>query len=166
VSFYITGLPRSRTAWLARVFTHGKVRCLHDPIGRFGEKWQETAKALEAGVSDCGLSLICPELERGRWLIVRRDFYDAADSFLRMPRYPFETGPRDLDVLRKMEAGLKEIERTQEHRTVSFDSLDDEHQMRGVWEFLVGDVEPWCPWHWDEMRHLRVTVKPETYSWR
>jgi hypothetical protein len=166
--FYITGLPRSRTAWLARVFTLGRVRCLHDAAARFGvDRLPDVLASVGgmAGVSDSGLALVRDKLPVGKWLVVRRDFQRAAESFLSMPRYRFETGdhPRSLAPLYEIEHGLKEIERTEDCRTVAFDDLDDEQTVRAAWKFLIGDAEPWCAWHWDEMRHLRVTVRPETY---
>ncbi len=34
--FLITGLPRSRTAWLSALFSTDKVLCWHEPINKFG----------------------------------------------------------------------------------------------------------------------------------
>jgi len=62
--FFITGLPRSRTAWMASFMTAGKAVCLHEPRN-WEHLWLENAyfpvngktpgKISHIGISDSGL---------------------------------------------------------------------------------------------------------------
>ena len=77
--FLITGLPRSRTAWLAVVATRGNVICHHEPSAWLKDAddlarlWNEPNQVV--GISDSALGIILPNLlrEHGpRTLIVKR----------------------------------------------------------------------------------------------
>lgn len=56
--FFITGLPRSRTAWMAAFLTNGEVFCAHELMNGCHSRQEFYAK-MEAvdGNSDCGLPL-------------------------------------------------------------------------------------------------------------
>jgi hypothetical protein len=165
--FFVTGLPRSRTAWLARLFSYGASYCLHDAM--IYADWRERIDALPfaaQGLSDSGLALM-PSVPAGRWLIVRRDPAECLRSFLAMPQYP-GVGPIDPHVAAKlfggMLAGLDALEAQADSRVVKYGDLDDEGVMRSTWNWLLGDVQPFSDTHWQEMRHMRVTVRPDTYE--
>ena len=51
--FFITGLPRSRTAWMAAFMTAGNAVCLHEP--RNWKAMWESDGAKFVGISDSGL---------------------------------------------------------------------------------------------------------------
>jgi hypothetical protein len=51
--FFITGLPRSRTAWLAAFMTSGNAICLHEPR-HWRDMWAHDG-ARHVGISDSGL---------------------------------------------------------------------------------------------------------------
>lgn len=60
MNFFITGLPRSRTAWLANFFSTGDVFCWHEAMAGVGsqdEYWKRmrSPQATYVGNSDCGL---------------------------------------------------------------------------------------------------------------
>jgi len=166
--FYITGLPRSRTAWLSRLFTFGDVACLHDASVR-KEWWYELDEIDKSmvGNSDSGLLLNREGCENGRWLIVKRDPADSLRSFLAMPTYP-TLGPipprAAAATFSKMVEEMEWLHNERRCMSIDFDDLDDKEAVKDAWGWLVGDVEPWCEWHWNEMRHLRIVVRPETYT--
>jgi hypothetical protein len=61
--FFITGLPRSRTAWLANFFTTDHSFCYHD-ISRVGSVWAilESTSSDFVGDSDSGLLTLVDSL--------------------------------------------------------------------------------------------------------
>lgn len=52
--FFITGLPRSRTAWMAAFMSAGNSFCLHEPRN-WTSVWQGNGAGVHAGISDSGL---------------------------------------------------------------------------------------------------------------
>lgn len=91
--FLITGLPRSRTAWMAAMASNDQSICIHEPL-RYVRHWQdvfETVWGLEcaryAGASDHGLGFHLREiLERisPRTLIIERPIAEVEASLARI----------------------------------------------------------------------------------
>jgi len=54
-SFFITGLPRSRTKWFSEYFSAAGAPCIHDPVGYCSR--EDVYELVEAGIgiSDSGL---------------------------------------------------------------------------------------------------------------
>jgi len=89
--FFITGIPRSRTAWLANFLTWGNAFCHHDLL-RLGCSVPALRRNLEAtraeivGDSDSALLHFAPQLVRefptARWLLVKRPSAECARDFV------------------------------------------------------------------------------------
>jgi hypothetical protein len=87
--FLITGLPRSRTAWMAEVATFGRAVCFHEPMARL-ERWSEIfalwgaqSGACFVGIADHGLGFFLPEIMRRaapRTLIIERPIEEVEAS--------------------------------------------------------------------------------------
>lgn len=117
--FFITGLPRSRTSWLANWFTWGTSHCLHDAI-RLYPRAADLKDHLESlgadgfeyvGNSDSSLPWIAEAMietfPRARWLFIERDPEEAAASFQAyMHREPYQ-GMTDLPTLSQQEAQFR-----------------------------------------------------------
>lgn len=54
-SFFITGLPRSRTKWFADYFTQGGTPCLHEAFGCSSSQTFNDLLESGIGISDSGL---------------------------------------------------------------------------------------------------------------
>lgn len=88
--FFITGLPQSRTSWLANLFSTGGVFCHHDLLG--GVDSVETflrvlrGESLDGrvGDSDSGLlacyATVMQSFPGARWVLVQREFEEAWNS--------------------------------------------------------------------------------------
>lgn len=87
--FFITGLPRSRTAWFSVATSGARSVCYHEPthhIGSFGQlrEFWEPSFGMATGMSD---SALCPQLPRilsdigPRTLIVERPLEESLFSF-------------------------------------------------------------------------------------
>jgi hypothetical protein len=91
--FLITGLPRSRTAWMAAAAQNDKSVCLHEPL-RHAKKWTDVfdiAWALKGfqyvGVSDHGMGFHLPEIMNRtapRTLIIERPIAEVNASLARL----------------------------------------------------------------------------------
>lgn len=152
-NFFISGLPRSRTAWLANLFTTDRTFCYHDALSfnsllsmvqRFAEHKEE-----KVGDSDSALILHMSPLMRffpnAAWVFVRRPLEEASSSFWRTygPKYPNgPTSPRECDLrFEVLEEQLGQAESMVANKMiVTFDRLSDERTIRRMWGFLLGDV--------------------------
>ena len=104
---------------------------------------------------------------RAKWLIVKRDPADALRSFMQMEEYPGLgkiTPMNAANAFGRMMDHLAELEKSVPCFTIRYDDLDSEPHVREAFSYLVGDVQPWVPWHWEQMRHLRITTRPETVN--
>lgn len=54
-SFFITGLPRSRTKWFSEYFSQSGAPCLHDPVGYCTKEDLYALVESGVGISDSGL---------------------------------------------------------------------------------------------------------------
>jgi phytoene dehydrogenase-like protein len=76
--FFITGLFRTRTSWLANLFTTGEQHCYHDLMDHCASLSEFQAKlAGGKGDSDSSLVFLFPQLvtvfPQSRWLLVLRE---------------------------------------------------------------------------------------------
>lgn len=177
-TFFITGLPRSRTAWLANFLTHGDVSfCFHDGL-RFGGPEGLLRKMVEArpasgfvGDSDSALLLFYEQIESlfplSPWVVIHRPVDEAVRSF--MASIPASYYPevadgarvsRDFDYLsRKMDA-LERLIDDQRLLRVNYDDLQHERTARSIWD------HSWIPHtfpiaRWQMLDALRVTMIAE-----
>lgn len=163
-TFYVTGLPRSRTAWLAVALSDWhQVACLHEPLARVAyqsDSWAEphtsgsstTVELSElksmlnathcphAGISDSGLPIVAPDLPTilpGPILVVWRDPRDVIESLT-----TYLGGDIDIHAA-GVAAMVDRLERfAGQHDTmaVEFDALSDLETLRKIWYFLLPGV--------------------------
>lgn len=91
--FIISGLPRSRSAWLSNFLTAQGALCIHEGIARFespkeAAKWYKIlAETQPIGISDSGAVLFQQALQKeipdARWVIIRRPLAECQESFKR-----------------------------------------------------------------------------------
>jgi hypothetical protein len=90
--FLVTGLPRTRSAWLASVLTDDGDRCcFHEPCGTFEtyegfRDWLVSPNDFHVGAADQAIGFVAARLIRDiqpRILVVERPFGEAAQSFER-----------------------------------------------------------------------------------
>jgi len=177
--FFITGLPRSRTAWMANFFTTQTAWCWHDAMkdGWTAEYVRDRLASLPpeirfAGDADSGLLMHAEELvdffPAARWLFVRNTPERAAASYRKAfpPERPYPGVSPDTDVeavMAKAQAYYNQarvLVPASRRLELELDDLAFPHVMRTVWDWLVPGLA------WDERRYrmldtLRVTVMPE-----
>jgi hypothetical protein len=169
MNFFITGLPRSRTAWFANLFTTGSVFCWHDAL-KEGPLDITLSKArvlmpsvLYFGNSDSAVPLAAREIYKAfpeaKWVFVRRDFDDAYDSFCKefadlLPGHEIKKN------FSKIMEGLQIARLTipeENQICIDYDALDNEKIIREVWEFCLPSVR-FSTERWKLLDTFRVNV--------
>lgn len=88
MDFFITGMPRSKTAWFSAYFTFDNFRCHHEMLANRGLLSILTHKGNDQifeGDSDSGLLNHWEDItisEKAKWLVVQRDFEECKRSCL------------------------------------------------------------------------------------
>lgn len=187
--FYITGLPRSRTAWLANLFYDpGFITSYHEILPR--ADWSRGVESFKAdlirrsgeyppahliGVVDTGLYSAAPrlpELWPGPIVIVRRAVDDVCQSLLSWAGTTTETeeGMAIVDTAVRLEMDLEAF--TEYYGTlgwplleVPFTALNDLAVVEMVWNHCTGGdgtITPVPLARVKELMHMRVDVSADT----
>lgn len=136
--FFITGLPRSRTAWMAAYCSQGRTLCFHEPITQI-ESLHDLRRLYDSpyydhiGISDSGLGFhigwILEHL-KPRTLIIDRPRRDVEKSLKRLG-FPATNQAALLE---------RELDRWSDHplvRTVPYALLDRGGTMERLWAHLM-----------------------------
>lgn len=156
--FFITGLPRCRTAWLANLFTWGPSFCFHEALNRSVDPsryhWLLTREVPEgtiySGDSDSGLPIywreIMPMFPDAKVLFVWRAFEEAAlaahNAYKAEGIMDDQIRVRDECVLaeRQLEHWFQDLPASN-RMFAAYDSLGNEATIRQIWDFILPDVE-------------------------
>ena len=149
--FFILGLPRSRTAWLANWLTTDRSLCLHDgtrgarTLGEFYDRLRPTPARPWMGSSGGDLAWIAEPLAKqfpgARWTVIEREADECVRSTLRA--FPLALTPGQVEVmLSQLAFQLTRIEELtgEEPLRVSFGRLDDEDVARRLWGHCLPGV--------------------------
>jgi hypothetical protein len=150
-AFFITGLPRTRTCWLANLFTERGALCHHDLLGAVPdvpalvrEMSSDTGRSV--GDADSGL-LFVQRWFKARWpdapwLLVQRDFRQAWESLAAFVkggpwehRIPVDTEARDR-LMQSYYAALPHFFNDKACMCVQFEELDSMAMLQRIWEHL------------------------------
>lgn len=172
--FFITGLPRSMTAWCANFFSTGDVFCYHDGLANCASL-DEFGKKLEAfevcGDADSGLAWFYDDL-RGlypdaQWAVIRRNDCEVIESLMAMPAYhgiPKMTRSQCEEVVSDLTARLAKISADPRVLTMHTTDLLKREGARALWWHCLRDCSAWNNQRWAQLRDLRVTVIPQRVS--
>ena len=131
-NFYITGLPRSRTAWLSVFLTHGNAFCHHEAMNGCHSIEDYQAKMSLSGYdfvgnSDCGLFL-SPELINGPLIIIERDIDEVLHSLVKLfPGYD----------LRSYISGIRDQIQQLNGLRIPYNQLND--RLDEIWKYCIGE---------------------------
>ena len=180
--FLITGLPRSRTAWLANFLTFGQAFCFHDGLQHCREIgdlenlfWNAGAEVV--GDSDSGLLYVAEALPHlfpdVPLVLVERDPRQALESarkFFAANAYPgVKMGGSMVPMFERGVAGMNWL---REHwmgplLMVSYEELERLETCRKVWDFCMQGVMGFDVKHvrrWEMLHQMRVNVIPQKVS--
>lgn len=155
--FVITGYPRSRTAWLANLFTYGTCFCLHDGLQYGSSFWDIveeaadcTAEVRHIGNSDSGIALLfAPEELKGvKVVIVDREKNEALDSYQRyFEKHPYPgIGVPDRRKMERVfelaESKMKVLKESLPEdmlRVIAYQNLESAGAVEILWNFIAPD---------------------------
>lgn len=159
--FFITGLPRSRTAWLANFFTTDGTLCFHDPRESVSEII-DRHPTLRVGVADATLPLKYPGLVSkypdAPWLYVFRPEVEARQSFIKFISGHVSLTRRGVDSFFRLhrEATARMIEKGNGRVwTLQFAQLNEPAAVESAWKHLLPEVA-WNPLRWAVLNNLQV----------
>jgi hypothetical protein len=165
--YFITGLPRSRTAWLANFMTYGSSFCYHELLRERGAAGMLEAMTSDrydhVGNSDCGIPFFAKYLPGTglKLIVVRRNADEVINSLLQI--FPTEQGAIELVVA----AGLKHLNRLQIERPcliVEYDELGEVATCKAIWDYCIPDA-PFDTARWALLDKMKVeTTVFNTYN--
>lgn len=187
-AFYVTGMPRSRTAWLSVALSDWtNSACLHEPLAKItygrpasvhpidgdvipsseGVDAVELKSLLEAtrcnfaGISDSGLPVVAsdlPTLLPGPILIVWREPDDVIDSLT-----AYLGGDRDVHAggVALMHAALSTFASSHDCMVVDFEQLSEMDTMRKIWGHLLPGLQ-FQRRRIESLQRLRIDPDPAT----
>lgn len=166
--FFITGFPRSRTAWLANLFTTGASLCAHEGFLEGEDVLVEWLKAgSNRGNSDSSLGLhwarLMEEFPSARVAIIERKESDSFESLLSFFRRQGIAISRTLLLHRydQLGAALEEVKRTPGALILPFEALNETEGVRALWVHCL----PCVPFDPERVQFLqRLNVQQELFA--
>lgn len=137
--FFITSLPRSRTAWLSAWLTTERTLCFHEPGKPAAQLIQENP-GQTVGIADSTLALkfnqLLEEFPDAPWLYIERDPFACRASLLNFTR-PHVALPEH--GVNRMLASLMDAGQSvkQHPRTLTVDFNDVNARMPEIWQHLL-----------------------------
>lgn len=154
--YLVTGLPRSRTAWMAEWLPN----CVHEPVIDLDAIDDlRGVYAKHQGVSDSGLGFwldwILREI-KPRTLIIERDIAEVERSLAELcPQMPAT------NLCQLLRAELDKHKAHPLVMVVPFHALSHPITMRKVWWHLTGNHNPFDEGRYDRMNKMNIQVDPE-----
>lgn len=136
-TFFIVGLPRSRTAWLANLLTFHDSHCFHDGL-RHCQSFSDIKPLFEStgadivGNCDSSLIMFLPKMLElypdAKVLVINRAWTEVSRSLNRI-NLPAPDELSDMFERFKAESG---------YPAIPYEDLSDEKTCEWIWEYLIG----------------------------
>lgn len=136
-NFYTIGLPRSRSLWLSMFLQTDKSDCYHEGLTVFGSR--QLPGSTKTYVGSCDTNPINPVHRHGPTIKIVRDLGDTVDSIVKSFDNPFSRDFRPFveSWISVASDSLDKIDGV----TVDFEDLSNIDCLRGIYDFLIPDVE-------------------------
>jgi len=164
-TFFITGLPRTRTAWLANLLTYQSSFCFHEAFKLHNiDSYVKTLNELTyryVGDSDCSLPLIINDLmdiyPESKIVIIERDINDVYNSLTKL----FVCDNTKLMSILSVALGLiEELKQNHPCLVVRFNDINE--QIKTIWEYCIPSIKFNHERH-EMLKSLTVTINPTNY---
>jgi hypothetical protein len=161
-TFFITGLPRTRSSWLSNFFTYKDSFCFHEAIRLCYNITDmkilfECIKETNIGNSDAWLMFhydkIMEMFPNSKWVLIKRDFISAFEAAKK--RYKFERLPIDLETFSDLKEKLDEFEKEYSPLVIQYETLDDIDVCKRIWEYCLPDI-PFNKARWYQLDVLKI----------
>jgi len=144
--FIITGLPRSRTAWLSALFCDRDVVCFHELINKFAslELMKEYIDSLHykyVGISDSSIGIrknfYIDNFKYVPFLIIKRDKDEVVKSFSKVSGL---TQKQNAETINLIESGINEIKQNCDFLEVEYNDLNNEETLKLIFEYCAPEI--------------------------
>lgn len=160
--FFITGLPRARTSWLANFFTYNNSHCYHEAT-RFCTNMEDVLHTMNnhpAGVvgnADTALLFIFEDLHHAfpnaKFILIDRDLHETIDSFLGF--YHSQNYFEILKWLDKLYELKNQLIRRYNFTIIQHEDLNEMETCKHLWEYLIPDT-PFDEKRWNLLDELYI----------
>ena len=160
-TFFITGFPRSRTAWFANFFTYGDSFCFHEAIKYSNELWNirelfESTSKLYVGNSDSYIPFFAQRLNslfpNAKWVLIERDFNDVTRSLQRIfPGYDHQK------LLTMSLPFLDFVKKEYSPLLVKYENLDSMEECEKIWDYCI-PTSPFDRQRWKMLNMLKTEL--------
>ena len=166
--YFITGLPRTRTAWLANLFSYQESFCYHEALKHVSSvnglvEFLKATDAKYVGDSDSGLPFVMEQVidhfTNARLVVIERDPNSVIESLRKA--FPFASVDFPEMVLRAAHA-IEELKKKFRPLVVAHRDLERMEICRRVWDYCLPDV-PFNERRWQMLDPLTVEIRPDKY---
>ena len=164
--FFITGLPRSRTAWLSTFFTGNNCFCYHEVLrisNGFDDAIQKllNRKEMYVGNSDSSLPIWMDKIDhilhRSPIVIVERSVDEVTSSLTKVfGKYDY-TRPLDLTL-----EGLEIIKKRYNYISVDYNKLDEQACLEIIWGFCTPNI-PFDKDKFEILKTINISIDSESF---
>jgi hypothetical protein len=160
-TFFITGLPRTRSSWLSNFFTYKDSFCFHEAIHlchSIGDMKPlfESVKEPHVGDSDAWLLFyqenIMEMFPDAKWVLIKRDFVSSFEAL----KNRYKTEPSfDLEALSILKHKLDMFESDYSPLVIQYETLNDVDICKRVWNYCLPDI-PFNLARWHQLDVLKI----------
>lgn len=165
--FFIVGLPRSRTAWLANLLTvPGQSFCWHEGEaghGNLDQLVEKMKRRPESRVGNASSGIACYGddvyrlLPEARYIIIERDLESAKQAFAEVASEYVDVDIVWPSIIQRFNSFIESLT---EHYVlkIRYDQLHDEKTCINIWDFATGELA-WDSERWQILTELNVQAK-------
>ena len=145
--FLITGLPRSRTAWLAAILSTEKVLCWHEPINKFGSigavrSMLDNLEGYQAiGISDSSVGIeadfYMAYFYEHPIVIVNRKEDEVITSLV---KFLGITKSQSIKIVDTISEGLWRMRKVRAVMEVEYSALNDSTVVETIWNYCTNNI--------------------------
>jgi len=166
MNYFITGLPRSRTAWLANFLTYDGSFCFHELCRKTTNVHEmklllSYPKYKHVGTSDCALSYyfdkLIEMLDEWKLIVIDRNLDDAINSLDKIGLKTKESIEKVLEAHNRNKYMMKK----HEHLLIPFEALNKQIACEKIWEYCTGTKMDKV--RFDELNILDIEVNMKKY---
>ena len=164
--FFITGLPRSRTAWLSTFFTGNNCFCYHEILRTSNGVEGAVRKLLNrkemyVGNSDSSLPIwmdgIDHILRRSPIVIIERDINEVTNSLINLLG--------EHDYIRLLDLTLENLEiikKRYNYISIDYNDLNKQSCLESIWDFCVPNI-PFDKDKFEILKTINISINKSLY---
>jgi len=163
--FFILGLPRSRTSWLANFFTHTNTFCYHEAL-REVASIEELKTLLEnhdeqnIGNSDCAMVPYIDEIveifPNAKILVVERKPHEVVESLLDFQLT--EEYDKTEQWINRLQKQINYIKKNYQTKSIKHTDLNNIEICKEIWDYLLPNL-PFNQKRWKMLDDMYVNIQ-------